>query len=73
MESARRTSVKNYRSAASRWKMALVVLTSGMILPGKCEVIAHDAFIDATKSTFVSLFDPERVADWLNLDGDVEE
>ncbi len=53
--------------------MALVVLTSGMILPGKCEVIAHDAFIDATKSTFVSLFDPERVADWLNLDGDVEE
>ncbi|MCG3132538.1 MAG: hypothetical protein FLDDKLPJ_03396 [Phycisphaerae bacterium] len=53
--------------------MALVVLTSGVILPGKCEVIAHDAFIDATKSTFVSIFDPERVVDWLNLDGDAEE
>lgn len=44
------------------WAAALV----GGVLPVTCEVRLHDAFIDASKQTLVSLLDPSK---WLGAQG----
>ncbi|MCC7293368.1 MAG: hypothetical protein IT449_15010 [Phycisphaerales bacterium] len=61
----------NARGARIRkWKLAWIVALSGGILPGKCEIRLKESFIDAGKSTFASLFDPEQLAGWFGLDQD---
>lgn len=44
------------------WAAALI----GGVLPVTCEVRLHDAFIDASKQTLVSLLDPSK---WLGGQG----
>lgn len=58
----------NARGARIRkWKLAWFVALSGGVLPGKCEIRLKESFIDAGKSTFTSLFDPEQLAEWFDL------
>ena len=50
----------------TRIKLLLTVACSGGLLPAKCEVLWHDAFINGSKQTLASFFDPATILDLLD-------
>ncbi len=62
---AARKTRRNARSLA-----LAAMLGGGTLLGSKCDVRLHDAVFDAGRQTILSIFDPARIAEWFETNGE---